>query len=64
MNDYQEKYKLSKQIIEDGNVKESIEMEFPAQFLGEMLDRYDRFLRASGFVYNGTVEIYNRNENM
>lgn len=62
MTKYEERYKLTKQVIENGQVTESLEMEFSASYLGEMLKHYDKFLKASGFIYHGTVEIDYENE--
>lgn len=59
MKAYTEQYKFSKTSLEDSREYETIEMTFESFQLDEVLDHFERFLKGSGFVFEGTLAIVN-----
>ena len=62
MKDHTEKYTLTKQSYEDGKPTTKVEISFEAVHLDDMLMYIDMFLKGSGYVYKGELQIWENDE--
>jgi hypothetical protein len=64
MTDYREIYTLTKNSIDNGREVSNVEMKFEAIMLDDLIEQFDLFLKASGFVYKGHLVIERDDENV
>lgn len=59
---YRERYSLTKRTIDDYNEIGSVQIDFEAIMLDDVVQELDRFLKASGFCYKGELRIVRDDE--
>jgi hypothetical protein len=61
---YRERYSLTKRTIDDYNEIGSVQIDFEAIMLDDVVRELDKFLKASGFCYKGELQIVRDDENV
>jgi hypothetical protein len=64
MKDYKEFYSFTKKSIENHDVVDRIETEFEAIYLDDIIERFESFLKGSGFHFKGHLQIVSDDENV
>lgn len=59
---YRERYSLTKRTIDDYNEIGSVQIDFEAIMLDDVIRELDKFLKASGFCYKGELQIVRDDE--
>lgn len=59
---YRERYSLTKRTIDDYNEIGSVQIDFEAIVLDDVVRELDKFLKASGFCYKGELQIVRDDE--
>jgi hypothetical protein len=59
---YRERYSLTKRTIDDYNEIGSVQIDFEAIMLDDVVRELDKFLKASGFCYKGELQIVSDDE--
>jgi hypothetical protein len=59
---YRERYSLTKRTIDDYNEIGSVQIDFEAIMLDDVVRELDKFLKASGFCYKGELQIVRDDE--
>lgn len=62
MKDYKEYYSFNKRSVEEYDEVERIQIDFQAMYLDDIIERFESFLKGSGFHFKGHLQIVNDDE--
>jgi hypothetical protein len=64
MKDYREQYTFTKVSTENGRAVSSNNVQFEEVYLDDIIERFESFLKGSGFHFKGHLQIVSDDENV
>lgn len=64
MKDYKEYYSFTKRSVEEFDEVDRIQIDFQAMYLDDIIERFEGFLKGSGFHFKGHLQIVNDDETL
>jgi hypothetical protein len=64
MKNYKEYYSFTKRSVEEYDEVDRIQIDFQAVYLDDIIERFESFLKGSGFHFKGHLQIVSDDENV